>query len=349
MTNSCGDTRLSAIVQSHHTAVGEGELEFTLALLLCHLTRYGAVDLVGEPVFTSHGFELEHVLEIFIQESCIVLRSVVVALHGVVGHHGLGRVTKHLCYVEIEGTNAVFLLKSEVSIASGFTHHIERCALTFGNFAHLVDIFFFDEEAHALLTLIGYDFFGREGGISDGECAHVDGSSAFFYELGETVDVSGRTVVVDRHHRVVFFFAKRTHEVGCTLLHLGICTLHSVEFDARVITSGVYRRNRTTTQTDAVVVTTDDNYFVAFLGSTFEAVTLCAITHATSEHDYLVEGIVHAVFCVLEGEYRTCDEGLSEFITEVGSTVGGFGEDLLRSLVEPGTFCHVAIPRTATI
>ena len=213
----------------------------------------------------------------------------------------------------------------------------------------MIDIFFFDEETHALLTLISYDFFGREGGISDGECAHIDGSSAFFYEFGKTVDVSCRTVVVDRHYGVVFFFAKRTHEVGCTLLHLGIRTLHSVEFDARVITSGVYRRNRATTQTDAVVVTTDDNDFVAFLGSAFEAVALCAITHATSEHNHLVEGIVHAVFCVLEGEHRTCDEGLSEFITEVGSTVGGFGEDLLRSLVEPGTFCHVTLPRTATI
>ena len=349
MTNGSGDTGFSAIVQSHHTAVGKGELEFALALLLCYLTGYGAVHFVGEPVFTSHSFELEHILEIFIQEGCIVLRSVVVALHGIVGHHGLRRVTKHLCYVEVEGAHAVFLLKSEVSIASGFTHHIERCALTFGNFAHLVDIFFFDEEAHALLTLVGNDFFGREGGISDGECAHVDGTATFFHEFRKTVDVSSRTVVVDGHHGVVFFFAKRTHEVGCTLLHFRIRTLHSVELDARVITSGVYRRNRTTTQTDAVVVTTHDNDFVAFLGSAFEAVALCAITHTTSEHDHLVEGIVHTVFCMLEGEHRSCDEGLSEFITEVGSTVGGFGEDLLRSLVEPGTFCHVALPRTTTI
>ena len=349
MTNGSGDTGFSAIVQSHHATVGEGELEFALALLLCHLTGYGAVHFVGEPIFTSHGFELEHILEIFIQESCIILRSVVVALHRSIGHHGLGRVTKHLCYVEIEGTHTVFLLESEVSITSGFTHHIERCALAFSNFAHLVDVFFFDEEAHALLALVGNDFFGRESGVSDGECAHVDSTATFFYEFRKTVDVSGRTVVVDGHHRVVFFFAKRTHEVGCTLLHFGIRTLHSVEFDAGTVTSGVYRRDRATTQTDAVVVTTHDNDFIAFFRSTFETVALCAITHATSEHNHLVEGIVHTVFCVFEGEHRTCDEGLSKFITEIGSTVGGFGEDLLWSLIEPRTFCHIALPRTTTI
>ena len=292
---------------------------------------------------------MEHILEIFIQESCIVLCSGVVALHRNVGHHGLRRVTKHLCYVEVEGTHTVFLLESEVGIASGFTHHIERCALAFSNFAHLVDVFFFDEEAHALLALVGNDFFGRESGVSDGECAHIDSTATFFYEFRKTVDVSGRTVVVDRHHRVVFFFAKRTHEVGCTLLHFGIGTLHSVEFDAGTVTSGVYGRNGTTAQTDAIVVTTHNNDFVTFFGSTFETVALCAITHTPCEHNHFVEGIVHTVFCVLEGEHRTSDEGLSEFITEIGSTVGGFGEDLLWRLIEPRTFCHIALPRTTTI
>ena len=257
--------------------------------------------------------------------------------------------TKHLCYVEIEGTHTVFLLESEVGIASGFTHHIERCALAFSNFAHLVDVFFFDEEAHTLLALVGNDFFGRECSVADGECAHIDSTSTFFYEFRKTVDVSGRTVVVDRHHRVVFFFAKRTHEVGCTLLHFGISTLHSVEFDAGTVTSGVYGRNRTTAQADAIVVPPHNNDFVAFFGSTFETVALCAITHTTCEHNHFVEGVVHTVFCVFEGEHRTSDEGLSEFITEIGSTVGGFGEDLLWRLIEPRTFCHIALPRTTTV
>ncbi len=60
VSQSRGYTFLSAVVESHHAAVGKRKLQLSLALLASHLSGYAAVHLVGEPVLAGHGLQLEH-------------------------------------------------------------------------------------------------------------------------------------------------------------------------------------------------------------------------------------------------------------------------------------------------
>ena len=66
MAQGGGDTLASAVVESYHATVGEGQLNLALTLLTGYLTGNRAVYLVGKPVFASHGFELKHALQILI-------------------------------------------------------------------------------------------------------------------------------------------------------------------------------------------------------------------------------------------------------------------------------------------
>ena len=349
MADGGGDTGATAIVERHHAAVGQGQLEFALTLLVCHLTRHRTVHLVGEPVFAGHSFEAKDVAQIGFELRFVVNGGGVFALHRHVGHHRLGRVAEHLCDIEVEGAFAVGLFEGEVRIARGFAHHIEGRTFALGNAAHVVDVLFLNEEAHALLALVGDDFFGRKRRIAHGQATHVDGAAALFDEFGQTVDVTGRTVVVDRHHGVVFLLTEGANEVGGTLLHFGVGALHGIELNARAVTAGVDRRNRAATETDAVVVATDHHNFVALLGRAFETVTLRAVAHTAGKHYHFVEGIVLAIFGVLEGEHRTGNEGLAELVAEVRCAVGSLGEDLARRLVKPGASRHIVLPRTLIV
>ena len=47
---------------------------------------------------------------------------------------------------------------------------------------------------------------------------------------------------------------------------------------------------------------------------------------------------------MLEGQQRTADEGLAEFVAEVGGSVGGLDEDFGRGLVEPDAGIHHQLP-----
>ena len=80
------------------------------------------------------------------------------ALYGVVAHDGLGRVSEHLCHVEVEGLHAVALHEAEVCVARGLADDIQRGTLALGYAAHMVDVLLVDEQSHALLTLVGNDF-----------------------------------------------------------------------------------------------------------------------------------------------------------------------------------------------
>ena len=80
----------------------------------------------------------------------------------------------------------------------------------------------------------------------------------------------------------------------------------------------------TATQSDTVVVTTDNHYFVSSFRCAFQAVALCTVTNTTGKHDYFVVTINFFVFCMFESQYRTADQRLAELVTEVGSTIGCF-------------------------
>ena len=226
----------------------------------------------------------------------------------------------------------------------------------------MLKVLFVDEQSHALLALVGDDLLGRECLVADRQLGHVDLATAVLDKLREAVEVSGRAVIVDGDYRVDVFLDEGTHEVIGTLLHLRVGALHSVELDAVAVSAGIYRRNATATETDAIVVTADDDDVVAGLWLLLQAVTFLAVAHAAGEHDHLVVAIDLtgllaldrlAVGCgggvargalILKGQQRTGDQRLAELIAEVRGTVGSLDEDLLRCLIEPWTWCDLVLP-----
>ena len=54
----------------------------------------------------------------------------------------------------------------------------------------MFEVLLVDEEAHALLALVGDDFLSRECRIANGEFRHVDLSAAFLYQFGETIHMT---------------------------------------------------------------------------------------------------------------------------------------------------------------
>ena len=97
-----------------------------------------------------------------------------------------------------------------------------------------------DEEAHALLTLIGNDLFAGEGLVADGQFGHVDFATALFDQLRETVQVTSRSVVVDRHDGIHILLAKRTHQIVGTLLHLWVGTLNGIQLNTIAVATSIH-------------------------------------------------------------------------------------------------------------
>ena len=62
MSQSGGDTLASTVVECHHTAVAQGQLQGTLALLACYLARHRAIDLVGKPVLAGYSLDAQYIL-----------------------------------------------------------------------------------------------------------------------------------------------------------------------------------------------------------------------------------------------------------------------------------------------
>ncbi len=332
------DALAAAVVKRHDTAVGERQLQLALCLLVRHLARHGAVDLIGEPVLAGHGLQLQHAGEILVHAGSVVSHVGVLALHSFVGHHRLGRVAEHLRHVKVKGTLSVCLLESKMRVARSLSHHVHRRALALSDAAHVVKMFFLYEQAHALLALVGYNLFCRKRAVANGQLVHMYQPAALFDELGKAVDVSGRPVVVYAHYGVDLLLAEGADEVVGALLHLGVGTLHGVEFYARGVTPRVYGAYRAAAQADAVVVAAHDDDLVAFLRRAFQAVALRAVAHAAGKHYHFVVAVLLAVFLMLEGEHGAGDERLTKLVAEVGRAVRRLHEYLLRCLVEP--FAH---------
>ena len=91
MTDRGSDTLASAIVKRYGSQVAQWQLQFALALLAGHTTRHTTVHLVGQPVLASHGLQLEHALDIFVELGDVVGHHVILALYGLVYHVCLGR------------------------------------------------------------------------------------------------------------------------------------------------------------------------------------------------------------------------------------------------------------------
>ena len=98
---------------------------------------------------------------------------------------------EHLGHVQVEGLHAVGLLEGEVGIARGLADDIHRGTFTLSDLADVVDVLLVDEQAHALLTLVGNDLFAGERLVTNGQLGHVDLTATLLYKLGEAVEVAG--------------------------------------------------------------------------------------------------------------------------------------------------------------
>ena len=233
MTDSGSDTLVATVVQSHGTTVAERQLQFTLALLTGYTTCHTTVHLVGQPVLTSHGFQLKHTFHVFIKLSGIVSHYIIFTFYRLVNHVSLRRRTEHLVNGQVERTHTVSLFEGKTMVTGCFTYGVHRSTFTFCNLANMFDSLFVDEQAHTFLTFVGDDFLGTQSFVTDRKLVHVNQTTTFFHQFRQAVHVTCRTVVVDRNNRVFVFFAEGTHHVVGTLLHFCIGTLNGIQFDAR--------------------------------------------------------------------------------------------------------------------
>ena len=351
MAQCGGNTLLATVVQCYGTAVAQRQLQLALTLLACHTAAYATVHLVGQPVLTCYGLQGKEVLQVCLYLCRInVLLVAICALHGLVHHHGLGRRTEHLFNGQVEGTNAIGLFEGEAVVACCLTNGVHGSALTLGNAAYVFDGLLVDEQTHALLTLVGNNLLSRESLVADGQLIHVDDATTLFNQLAQAVYVTGRTVVVDADDGVVVFLAKCTNHVVGALLHFGVGALNGVQFDATAVAAGLNGTYTTATKADTIVLATHNYNLVARLGLALQAVALGAVAHTACQHDNLVVGVsfLAALLVVLEGEYRTADEGLAELVAEVAGTVRCLDKNLLGCLIQPLAHGQYLLPLLQT-
>ena len=279
-----------------------------------------------------------------------VLLVAVGALHGLVHHHGLGGGTEHLLYGQVERADAIGLFKGETMVAGGLAHGVHRGTFTFGYPAHVFNGFLVYQQSHALLALVGDNFFCRQGLVADGQLVHVYQATAFFHKFAQAVDVSCGSMVVNAYDGVGVFLAEGTHHVVGALLHLGVGTLHGVQLYSAAVSACLHGTDATAAQADAVVLTTHHHHLVAGLRLAFQAVAACTVAHTACQHDNLVVGIAlpATMLLVLERQYGAADQGLAELVAEVAGTVGCLDQYLLGCLVEPFSHGQEFLPFAGT-
>ena len=346
VTDRGSDTCTATEVDSHSTAVAQGELDLTLTLLASHTPRDGAVDLVRQPVLTSDTLLLQHLIEVMLKAGSVIAEGGISLVDMLVDHVGLGRRAEHIRQRQVNGLITTCLFEGQMHIVRGATDDVHRSALTLGDTGDALYGVALDQKAHTLLALVADDFLRRKGLITDGEGAEVEVSTRRLDELGEAVQVPPCPVVVDGDDGIVFTLRERADDVLDALLHLGVGALYGIELDSAGILPRVHRADGTTTHTDTVVVTTEEDDLFARLGSTLLCIAAAGVADTTSEHNDLVEAVGRfvALAFVLEGQHRATDEWLTELIPEVARTIGRLREDLAGRLVEPRAGSAVLLP-----
>ena len=149
--------------------------------------------------------------------------------------------TKHLSNIQIEWLHTVALLEREVGIASGLTYYIQWSTLTLSNLTYMLDMLLVDKQAHTLLTLVSDYLLRTQSLIADRQLGHIDLTTALFNELRQTVQVTCRSVVVDRNNGVHIFLAEGTNQIVSTFLHLRVSTLNGVQLDTIAVATCINR------------------------------------------------------------------------------------------------------------
>ena len=68
-------------------------------------------------------------------------------------------------------------------IACGLTDDIQRCTFALSNTTNMFDMLLIDEQAHALLTLVGNDLLRRQCLVADRQFGHVDLATALLNQF----------------------------------------------------------------------------------------------------------------------------------------------------------------------
>ena len=145
MSDRSSDTFFATIIQCYYSTIAQWQLNLALTLLTGYFTGNGTVYFIGQPVFTSYCFQLQHLSQVFVKFRCFIFRHCIVTFYGFVYHVGLGRRTEHLLYSKIKRTYTVSLLEGETMIAGCFTDYVHRSAFAFGNLTYMFDGFFFNQ------------------------------------------------------------------------------------------------------------------------------------------------------------------------------------------------------------
>ena len=161
MSYRCGDTGFSTIIERNNAAIAQWQLYFSLTLLTGDFSCYRTVDFIGKPIFTGYRFELQYLLDILVNIGRIICYIFIFLFDGLIAHNGTRSFTEHILHIEIDRTNAVFLLEHKTMVIGSLADNIHRCAFALGDTAHMLDIFLGNKHTHALLTLVTDNFFRR--------------------------------------------------------------------------------------------------------------------------------------------------------------------------------------------
>ncbi len=183
MAKSCSYAGLATVVESDNATIGQWKLHLTLCLLTCNLASDRTIHLVGEPILARYGLKLQHVVKILVNLFNAVCSIFIVVLHRDIFHYGLWGMSEHLRHIKVEGLNTIALNKREMCVASGLANNIERCALALCNLADTLHMFILYEQAHALLTLVGYDFLSRQSLVANWQLCHVYLATTVFHKF----------------------------------------------------------------------------------------------------------------------------------------------------------------------
>ena len=156
-------------------------------------------------------------------------------------------------------------------------------------------------------------------------------------------------MVVDGDNGILFRFGHRPDGIGNTFLHLGIGSLHGIQFYGMAEFARSHRRDSTATHSDTVIITAQNNNDVTFFRLSFLCILRFGKSDTTGQHDYLIKAIGFITLLMLKCQQTAVDQRLPEFITKIGSPVGGFDQDFFRSMVEPLSGFNTIFPLLAFI
>ena len=267
---------------------------------------------------------------------------------GLVDQHRLGRTTEEIGDGQVDGSLAFLADETETFIARHLAHLVVRGTFALGGLFDDVLVFLVDQQTHTFLRLVADDFLVGQGRVANRQVVDINHATCVLDEFAKTVEVTACAVVVDAADRIMVALSHGTNDVAHALLHLGVGTLHGIQLDGVAVLACIHTRHGSTTHTNAVVVTAENDDNIAFFGFQLLGILYLGKANAARQHDDLVVAKRFFLF-MFKGQQAAVDEGLAELVAKVRGSVRGLDEDLLRGLIEPLARLDVFLPLTALL